>query len=157
MTSYNGFSSSERSAAQRWLEAGWRGGRLRRPTACCACGQDRGVIDAHAEDYSRPFTAEKLLAFPLCYVCHLMLHCRFGKGATAWGGYRRLVRLGATFAPAMTRDFGIIAALLAGKPRHYELGDRAPTRHPLDEIEAGRHDPRNEPAGASVGPRLLFD
>jgi hypothetical protein len=45
---------------------------LARPVKCCACGQEHGVIDAHAEDYSDPFAPGKTDQFPLCYRCHML-------------------------------------------------------------------------------------
>ena len=150
MTHYNGFTPAERNAAQAWLNREWTAGRLARPSVCLACGQDQGVIDAHAEDYSRPFTAAKLMAFPLCLICHLMLHCRFGSGRAAWDAYRRLTRLGCRYEPARTRNFGIVQAMLAGRPRSFEVLDEAPTRFVLDEIHEGLHVPK------TVAPRDLF-
>jgi hypothetical protein len=71
MKDYNGFSSAQRNGAQAWLRAEWASGRLAKPVRCCACGQDQGVIDAHAEDYSAPFRAGVTDGFHLCYVCHM--------------------------------------------------------------------------------------
>lgn len=140
MRDYNGFSGAERMAAHRWLTVEWESGRLARPSLCCACGQDRGIIDAHAEVYSRPFTAEKLQAFELCYICHLMLHCRFGKGRAAWDRYRSVIAGGGRYAPTHVRDFGIIQTLLNGGARVLTYHER-PAWAVLDEITDGKHRP----------------
>jgi hypothetical protein len=63
---------------------------------CCACGQDKGVIDAHAEDYSEPFAAGKTDEFHLCFTCHMILHCRF-RNRSAWDRYRDAIRAGGHF------------------------------------------------------------
>ncbi len=104
MREYNGFSGEQRAKAQRWLNAQWSAGRFARPSRCCACGQTHGVIDAHAEDYSEPFTASKLMSYPLCFVCHMMVHCRF-KNPAAWHRYRQLIGRGARPPAFSTRNF----------------------------------------------------
>lgn len=104
MSAYNGFSGALRAQAQRWLNAQWAAGTLARPTVCCACGQDEGVIDAHAEDYGLPFAAGKTDEFHLCFACHMAVHCRF-RNPRAWDAYRRAVAKGARTAPFATRHF----------------------------------------------------
>lgn len=103
MNPYNGFSSNERNAALRWLNAEYAAGRRRRPTACEVCGQDHGVVDAHSEDYSRPY-GPHIGAHSLCFRCHMMVHCRF-KNPRAWELYKLQLRNGVTFAALMTRNF----------------------------------------------------
>ena len=130
MKSYNGFPPAQRLKAQAWLNAEWAAGRIPRPSKCCACGQDRGEIQAHAEDYSEPFTAAKLLAYPLCLRCHLMLHCRF-RHPVAWDRYRASIRSGVTFGPA--RGFNDVMAQLSGGAVRWTQHER-PKRAVLDEI-----------------------
>jgi hypothetical protein len=110
MNSYNGFSPEQRDKAQRWLRSEWSFGRLARPSVCCVCGQDKGIIDAHAEDYSEPFAAGKTDQFHLCYVCHMMVHCRF-KNRDNWRAYRSEVRLSGRARPFHARNFGQFAAM----------------------------------------------
>lgn len=73
---YNGFTGPERDAAQSWLRSEWKAGRLARPKRCCACGTEHGRIDAHAEDYSRPYAAGKTDEYHLCVRCHYQVHAR---------------------------------------------------------------------------------
>ncbi|MBI1214108.1 MAG: hypothetical protein GC190_21810 [Alphaproteobacteria bacterium] len=98
MNSYNGFSGAQRTAAQRWLNEQWKTGRLKRPCECCACGQETGVIHAHAEDYSEPFKRGKTDRYHLCFCCHMVVHCRF-QNRGIWREYRRIITAGGRFGP----------------------------------------------------------
>ena len=141
MKAYNGFSPETRNAAQAWLNREWKSGRLARPVKCCACGQEHGIIDAHAEDYSEPFRAGLTDQFHLCYRCHMLVHCRFGKGASAWGVYRDNIRAGTMFAAMTERNFGRFCAETLrsdGCSAAYVVHEAAPTFLPLDDIEAGK-------------------
>lgn len=55
----------------RWkVQHAVRDGRMTRPTTCEACGSDgAGLIDAHHEDYARPFDVRWL-----CRLCHNRRH-----------------------------------------------------------------------------------
>jgi hypothetical protein len=137
MNSYNGFSPDQRNRAQAWLNKGWRDGALARPKICVACGQDEGVMDAHAEDYSEPFRPGVTDGFHLCFVCHMMVHCRH-RNEKAWQTYRHFVEIGGRSAKAFkTRDFPGFANLFLNKPispglfRYFD----PPARQALHEIE----------------------
>jgi hypothetical protein len=103
VNSYNGFSPQQRERAAAWLREQWRSDARPRPSRCCACGQDRGIFDAHAEDYSEPF-GDQTDAYPLCYACHMMVHCRF-RNHDAWEAYKEKVRAGGRIAPFLTREW----------------------------------------------------
>jgi hypothetical protein len=135
MKSYNGFSGAQRDRAQNWLRTQWRDGRPR-PIKCCACGQDLGVIHAHAEDYSEPF-GDQTDEFPMCYRCHIMLHCRF-QHPEAWDRYRAAIRSGIRFVP--TGAFPAVLAQIRGAEVPFTQHS-PPTRFPLDEIHEGKHLP----------------
>jgi len=104
MGPYNGFTPTQRERAQRWLNGQWAAGTLTKPHQCIACGQTKGIFDAHAEDYSEPFAAGKTDQFHLCFRCHMMVHCRF-RNPGAWAKYKAEVIAGAQFAPFFKRDF----------------------------------------------------
>ena len=104
MKDYNGFSAAQRQKSQNWLNQQWRSGALPRPCKCIACGQDKGIIDAHAEDYSEPFAAEKTDQYHLCFRCHMMVHCRF-KNPGAWHNYKFSIMQGIRFKPFYSRNF----------------------------------------------------
>lgn len=95
MKSYNGFTPAQRSEAGRWLRGEFKKGTLKRPTKCCACGQTEGRIDCHQEDYSKPY-GPHLIETPLCFNCHMILHCRF-RNREKWDQYRARLREGYRF------------------------------------------------------------
>jgi len=145
MRSYNGFDSALRTRAGRWLNAEIAAGRVERPTECLACGQKRGRIDSHAEDYSEPF-GPHIYAFPLCFRCHMMIHSRWGAGSVAFERYVEELEAGHRWPPTGHYD-AIRAMLIAG----HELTAPAllwalpePTGDPslLRELAAGVYDPR---------------
>lgn len=104
MKDYNGFSSSQRNRAQSWLNTQWSKGLLVKPTKCVACGQEHGVIDAHAEDYSEPFRAGVTDGFHLCFACHMMVHCRH-RNQGRWLEYREIIESGLRSLPFFRRDW----------------------------------------------------
>lgn len=104
MKSYNGFTAIQRNRAGAWLRAQWTSGKLARPSVCCACGQDQGTIDAHAEDYSQPFRVGVTDQYHLCFNCHMMVHCRFNN-PFPWERYKGAVAAGLQFAPVFGRNF----------------------------------------------------
>jgi hypothetical protein len=141
LNSYNGFTPAQRNRAQAWLRHQWADGSLPRPTVCCACGQPEGIIDAHAESYAEPF-GPHLMQYPLCFRCHMHLHCRF-RHPEAWDRYRAAVRCGVRFAAIYSRAFGVIEHQLLGGAVAFTVHD-PPTAFPLDEIHQS-----TRPQGAS--------
>lgn len=149
MNSYNGFSSAQRYKAQRWLNARWADGAFPRPSRCCACGQMDGIIHAHAEDYSEPFAHGKTDEYPLCFCCHMMVHCRFLNPA-AWKRYREMIGEGWVHAPV--RSFPQFQGQLLSGPAAFNMAGRwhkrshKPARRPLDGIEGrGSTGPSDRP------------
>lgn len=72
---------------------------------CVACGQSRGIIDAHAEDYGEPFAAGKTDQYHLCFTCHMMVHFRF-RNPDDWRYYKAMIQSGGQYEPVFTRDIG---------------------------------------------------
>ena len=135
MKAYNGFTPAQRLKAYQWLQAEYEAGRRVRPIRCDACSQTSGVIEAHSEDYSRPFGAH-IGQHGLCWTCHMMVHNRLN-APDAWRRYRASLRAGAVFRPFYSRDFGAFSAAflrddLPG-PDHYR---EATTSTVLDDIDA---------------------
>lgn len=114
MNSYNGFSPSQRNRAGAWIRAERAAGRLPRPERCVACGST-GLIDDHAEDYSEPF-GPHVHAFPLCYRCHMMVHCRHGSGARAFAAYLDELDAGRRWPAMVSRNFDEIRRMLDAGP-----------------------------------------
>ena len=100
---YNGFSWGERMKVGRWQNKQYESG-FPKPTECDACSQTSGLMYHHCEDYSEPYGAH-IWQFPLCYRCHIMLHCRFF-APEAFTGYAKLVEDGYQFAPMYKMNFG---------------------------------------------------
>lgn len=87
MNSYNGFSPTQRTKALKWFRREQSiGNKPANPECCDICGQTEGHLEWHSEDYSDPFDLGHIGKFGLCYVCHMMLHCRF-KNKQAWEVY----------------------------------------------------------------------
>lgn len=135
LNSYNGFSAAQRARAQAWLNAQWRAGNIPRPTRCCACGQTAGVLDTHAEDYSEPFSAGKTAAYHLCYVCHMMVHCRF-RAPENWNFYRRIIANGVRFKAFQSRNWYAFKSAFLGALCEWpvEVGGEPGSRTVLDDL-----------------------
>ena len=136
MKGYNGFSGEQRARAQSWLNSQWRSGALVRPVACVACGQTAQPIDAHAEDYSEPFRKGLTDGFHLCFICHMMVHCRH-RSEEAWRVYRQMVESGGRAIPVGGRHFPAFQQkFLTGQITSalFEWFD-PPARQALSEIE----------------------
>ncbi len=136
MKSYNGFEPAQRYRALGWLRRQYAAGTRTEPTVCDACGQQHGILERHSEDYSEPF-GDHIGAYGLCYVCHMMVHCRFNS-PQAWQDYKSAVNNGVTFPASHGRNFMVITGLyLARKfPMPQQQGP-APERRVLDEIDSG--------------------
>jgi hypothetical protein len=117
MNPYNGFSGEQREAAQRWLNKKWESGELPRPKKCCGCGQTKGIIHAHAENYDEPYEIN-LTRYPLCYRCHIALHCRKMHPA-GWRHYLELLRAGWSWKPIFKPNFGAIISMLSSRTERF--------------------------------------
>lgn len=77
MKSYNGFTPAQRIQGDAIVKEAIARGELPplSEQKCCLCGQTKGILHYHQEDYS----PDKVVASsrPLCWVCHMMLHSRF--------------------------------------------------------------------------------
>lgn len=102
---YNGYTPNERGKVGRWQNKQYAAG-YPRPAECDSCGQSQGLLFHHCEDYGEPYGAH-IWQFPLCYRCHIMLHCRFFAG-DAFEEYVKLVEKGYQFSAMHTMDFGTL-------------------------------------------------
>ena len=108
MNSYNGFSPSHRYKALAWFKKEIKEGRKpAKPDICDACGQKDGVLAWHSEDYSEPF-GNHIGEHGLCYLCHMMIHCRFKNKAT-WSKYVDIIESGMVAEPFHFNDFKTFA------------------------------------------------
>jgi hypothetical protein len=87
MNSYNNYKPSQRMAALRWFKQQIaKGLRDAVPISCDICKQTEGHLEFHSENYSHPY-GDHIGQLGLCYVCHMMLHCRFNSPAK-WQLYK---------------------------------------------------------------------
>lgn len=93
MKDYNGFSATQRTRAGNFKRAAQKSGDYPTPSVCESCGQTSGVLHSHNEDYTNP-----LDAYDTCYICHMMIHCRFNS-IFHWREYVKLLHDGAIFHP----------------------------------------------------------
>jgi hypothetical protein len=100
-TWYNGHGPRVRDESFAWLKAGIAEGRIPPPSRCSACGETRGHMDYHTEDYSRPF-GPHIYAHELCFKCHMMIHSRF-RMTKKWMVFVEQLENGAVYAPLMSR------------------------------------------------------
>ena len=147
MGPYNGFSGPLRAKSAAWVRRQLIKGTFTKPTQCAACGQNSGIIDSHAEDYSEPF-GPHIYAFALCFSYHMMVHCRF-KNPKAWDAYILAINCGRRLKDGYEKRSigGFNAQLLHTDPMSQwehlfvEQGIVASTL--LMDIGAGKFDPRN--------------
>jgi hypothetical protein len=100
-TWYNGFGPRIRNESWVWLKAALDAGTIPPPSRCSACGESRGQIDYHTEDYSRPF-GPHIYAHELCFRCHMCIHARF-RNPAMFRRYTEMLEAGAVYEPLMNR------------------------------------------------------
>lgn len=131
MNPYNGFTPKQRMVALAWLKGqvamGWRHAS---PSLCQECGRTDGWLEWHSEDYSAPFGAN-IGEHGLCYLCHLMLHCRF-RSPARWDAY--------------------VAMLAAGRRTSTLIRDRGHGWRVLQEFLSGREPETEARSSTSLGP-----
>lgn len=138
---YNGFSPQSRSAGGRWYRSMRAQGRLLLDDRCYTCGSPQRV-NGHSEDYSAPYGAH-IGAFDLCWLCHMMIHCRHRNGKR-FDDYVRLVDAGLRFDcdgmqfDDFTRDF--LAVTVLPERRAIVVNNWEPTVF-LTDIRSGRYNP----------------
>lgn len=107
MTSYNGFTPAQRWRGLAIVKRAIADGVI--PPAntlpCSRCGQTEGIIMYHSEDY----TPERIVAqvVPLCWRCHMMLHCRF-RHPKSWEKYAAEVAAGTRYPPVYRHSWPIL-------------------------------------------------
>jgi len=134
MKSYNGFTPKERTDAFIWLKGEYASGRREKGKVCDACGQTKGIVEDHSEDYSYPY-GDHIGKYTFCYRCHMMIHCRF-RNRLAWSKYKDDIREGKRFEPFYTRNFRTFAVESLnnrGMEINYEKYEKQPETV-LDEI-----------------------
>lgn len=91
MKSYNGFTAKERMEADKIQKSAIENGTFKYEKKCCICGQSKGHIMLHLENYYEPLNPE--FVKPICVECHMKLHARFKK-PNAWINHLKRLRKG---------------------------------------------------------------
>jgi len=139
MNSYNGFEPKQRMKAFNWLkEQIANGKRQERPNYCEVCSQDQGILMYHSEDYSEPF-GDHIGQFGLCYVCHMMIHCRRNK--RSWNNYKKYIKTGLRHKPYYKNDWNRFRADILLEKKYEWEGQNPLLSEPniLDKIEKGEY------------------
>lgn len=68
-----------------------------RPERCECCGETRGSVGYHAEDYTFPF-GPWIYEYALCFRCHMTLHTR-RRNPDGWRRYLDHLSAGVVFKP----------------------------------------------------------
>lgn len=104
MNSYNGFTPKQRYKALAWFKKQIQLGKHPpKPCKCDICGQTKGALMYHSEDYSEPF-GEHIGKFSLCFICHMMIHCRH-KNPESWEVYKTRLKQGIRYKPFYFNDW----------------------------------------------------
>ena len=104
LADYNGFTHAQRIASLAKTKAAILSGGIPKPTKCEFCGQTKGIIQYHNEDYSHPTKYLRVW----CWRCHMMHHSR-NRAPEAVKAYFDAVSAGKKFAPVYRHDFKILA------------------------------------------------
>lgn len=104
MKSYNGFTAAERYKGLEIVKQAIADGVLKPVSECkCSmCGQDKGIIMYHSEDYTPEIIVSQVV--PLCWRCHMMLHSRF-RHPKSWEQYKQEVENGAMYPPVYRHNW----------------------------------------------------
>lgn len=96
LRTYNGFNHYHRMKGGRIIEDAVRAGKVEPPSKCCRCGQTKGEILYHVEDY----TPDKILdnLEPTCRRCHGYIH-RVSRPAEKQNEYWDAIARGVKFPP----------------------------------------------------------
>lgn len=103
MASYKGWTAEQRLASLKLTKAAIASGEMPKPTKCEICGQDKGIIQYHNEDYSHP---TKYLR-QMCWRCHMIHHSAHFAPVQA-KVYFDDVASGKIYPPVYKHDFGIL-------------------------------------------------
>jgi hypothetical protein len=143
-SSYNTFEWRERQRAYDWLKREWAAGRRAKVgPECNVCGQTKGYLMAHSEDYSAPY-GPHIGRWSLCYWCHMLLHCRFRAG-DVFHAYVAMLENGERFVNLPSAHWHRVQAYLAGR--------LAPSREPTDRTLVDPFGPLLAEGQAAIGRR----
>lgn len=103
MSSYKGWTGEERLKSLALTKKAIADGVIPKPTVCEWCGQDKGIIQYHNENYSHPTKYLK----SLCWRCHMIHHSRHFAPEQC-KAYFDAIAAGKRFPPVYRHDFSIL-------------------------------------------------
>jgi len=104
LAGYKEWTAEERLASLAKTKAAILSGEIPKPTKCELCGQDKGIIQYHNDDYSHP--TKYLRSY--CWRCHMMHHS-VRRAPDAVKAYFDAVASGKRFPPVYKHNFKILA------------------------------------------------
>lgn len=102
MKPYNGFTGKQREQGDKLIKQAIADGIKPPPTKCSVCGQMRGILHYHCEDYSPENVVDD--AKCMCWLCHMLLHC-YHRNPEAVTTYFSQVLAGKKFPPTWYHNF----------------------------------------------------
>jgi hypothetical protein len=84
---YNGFKGDLRDKVGQLQELLIRDGYMPPHDKCYLCNQTQGRILYHLEDYTKVLDS----SMPMCFMCHMMLHCCIKRRPDLWEAYQKEV------------------------------------------------------------------
>lgn len=103
MKSYKGWTKEERMKSSKLTKRAIANGEIPPPTKCERCGQTKGIIHYHNENYSHP---TKYLE-QLCWRCHLIHHSKY-RSREAHDKYFKEISEGKIYPPVYKNDITIL-------------------------------------------------
>ena len=103
MKTYKKWSPAERMVSFKKTMAAIEAGIIPKPHTCNRCGQTKGIIQYHNEDYSDPIKYLEML----CWRCHI-IHHSVRRNPEAVRLYFEEVKSGKIFPPVFKHNFDIL-------------------------------------------------
>lgn len=104
MNNYKQFSAAQREATANQTKKLISEGKWpARPTKCAHCGQDKGILEWHNEDYSHP--TDFLVG--VCFRCHMIVFHSYHNPVEV-EAYKNEIAAGKMYKPCFTRSFSPI-------------------------------------------------
>lgn len=123
MSSYKGWTGEQRKASLRLTNKAKQLGLLEEPKKCKFCGQEKGILHTHNENYGVTLelvpkmiagtaTEEEIqkvkdVLWPICWRCHMIWHSKH-RAPQQVEKYFEEVRNGKQYPPVFVHNFDIL-------------------------------------------------
>ena len=104
LSEYNGFSPEDRIKGDKIIKKAIDEGILPdlHTIPCALCGQDKGVREYHAEDYSPDKILDDVIC--VCKSCHIHIHSQW-RGSKGWNKREEEIKKGIKHKPTYTTSW----------------------------------------------------